>query len=120
MSKYLFQVGRTPDLSVRELVACGLEGTLIRDVLFQVEYDEADQEKLVALFNELGGSLKLLKVVGEFTDLSEEDLINYVAAYFAEFEKPTFAIGELFRDNIEKIQPSDVKNALKDRGVSSR
>ncbi len=118
--KYLFQVGRTPDLSVRELISCGLDGELIREQLFQVEHDEKEQDKVIAQFNELGGSLKLLKVVGEFTDLNEEDLVNYVAAYFAQFPKPTFAIGELYRDNIEKIQSTDVKNALKERGVSSR
>jgi tRNA G10 N-methylase Trm11 len=121
MNKYIFQLGRTPDLSVRELVSCGLEGSLIKEQLYQVERDaETDQASLVEQFNNLGGSLKLLKVVGEFADLSEEDLITYIAAYFAQFERPTFAVGELYRDNIAKIQPTDVKSALKERGVGSR
>ena len=120
MDKFIFLLGRTPELSVRELLSCQVEGTSIKEQLYQVERPADEEGRLIEIFNELGGSLKLLKVVGEFTDLSEEDLPTYIAAYFAQFERPTFAIGEMFRDTFAKVQPTDVKSALKERGVSSR
>lgn len=120
MDKYLFLLGRTPELSVRELVSCQLEGKLLTAQVYQVERDSDDETRLVEQFNQLGGSLKLLKVVGEFGDLTEEALAKYVVAYFAQFERPTFAVGELYRDHLPKLQPSDIKQALKAQGVSSR
>lgn len=120
MEKFLFQLGRTPELSVRELVSCELEGTSLKENLYQVERSADEESRVIELFKELGGSMKLLKVVGEFTDLSEEDLVKYVAAYLAQFDRPTFAVGELYRDTFARIQPTDIKSALKERGLSSR
>ncbi|MBW7956200.1 hypothetical protein H3C66_05780 [Patescibacteria group bacterium] len=120
MDTFLFLLGRTPELSVRELVSCQLEGKLLRDQIYQVERDAADEAALIEQFQQLGGSLKLLKVVGQFTNLAEEDLSKYVTAYLAQFDRPTFAVGELFRETFPKIQPTDVKQALKEQGISSR
>lgn len=119
MESYLFVLGRTPDFSVRELAALGYsQGELVIPSLYKVGA-ETDQA-VIDVFNELGGSTKLLKIVGEFASLTEEQLPEYIAAYFAEFQRPTFAIGEIGRDTLQKIQPADVKSRLKARGVSSR
>lgn len=120
MDKYLFLLGRTPELSVSELTAVGFHGQLLKEHLYQVEADASDEAKLVAQFQQLGGALKLLKVVGAFTDLAEDQLVPYLAAYFAQFPRPTLAVGELYRDSLPKVEPSAIKAELKTRGVSSR
>lgn len=119
MESYLFLLGRTPDLSVKELEACGLStGICLGNQFYQVEFE--DEARLISIFQELGGSLKLLKVVGQFAAIEEEKLSEYIAAYFAQFDRPTFAIGEINRDQLPKVQVGEVKQLLKERGISSR
>ena len=119
MEQYLFVLGRTPDFSVSELHALGLtQGERISQSLYKVSSE--NEGSVIATFNALGGSTKLLKIVGEFGSLTQEELTEYIAAYFADFERPTFAIGELGRDSLPKIQEGDIKEKLKARGLGSR
>jgi tRNA G10 N-methylase Trm11 len=118
MERYLFLLGRTPELSLRELQAVGYQGELLAPHIFVTSSEQ--ESTLMADFANLGGSTKLLKIVGEFTSIPEEELSEYVAAYFAQFDRPTFAIGELGRDHLPKLQLQDIKNSLKKRDISSR
>ena len=116
---YFFLIGRTPELSIQEIQALVTsEVTKVSDELVQVEL--TDDAQATTLFYQLGGSLKVMKQVGRFTEVDEETLLDYIAAYLAQFPRPTFAIAELNRNNIAKIEPQFVKNRLKARNVSSR
>lgn len=121
LNTYYFLIGRTPELSIQEIKAVVGEKAVIsvEHELAQVEI-EADEEKAIGFFYKLGGSLKLMKQVGRFHQVDEETLLDYIAAYLAQFPKPTFAIAEINRNNIAKIEPQFVKNRLKSRGISSR
>lgn len=120
MHKYLFLLGRTPELSFHELLAFipqeDLEQVTPEIVRASLESDEAASN----IFSLLGGSLKVLKTEGEFHAVEEEKLPEYAAAFLAEFPRPTFAIAELGRNNIEKLDPGEIKRLLKARNVSSR
>jgi len=119
MERYLFLLGRTPDLSVRELICCGFTaGTQLNSTLFEVSAE--DEGAVIAKFNQLGGSTKLVRIVGEFGELNTEQLTEYVTAYFAQFERPTFALGEINRDSLQRINVGSIKQGLKERNISSR
>lgn len=117
---YFFLLGRTPELSLRELQAVlGFEN--VRQLAPQIaETDLEDDAAAQKLFAQLGGSLKVLKKEGEFLSLTHEDLHKYVVAYLAQFPKPHFAIAEIGRENIPQIVIEDLKKDLKKRDISSR
>lgn len=119
-NSYFFLIGRTPDLSLQELQALVPDQTVqeVSPELLQVEL--ADDAVAVSLFNQLGGALKVMKDVGRFHDITEEAILDTLAAYLAQFPKPTFAIAEFNRNNYPKIELQFIKNRLKERNVSSR
>ncbi len=117
---YFFLIGRTPDLSIKELQAVLPDPNLINLTEELVQAELESDEQAVELFNKLGGSLKVMKQVGVFNQVDEESLLDYIAAYLAQFPKPTFAIAEINRNNIPKIQNQFIKNRLKARNIGSR
>ncbi len=120
LNTYFFLIGRTPDLSIQELKAVLPDPNVINLTADLVQAELESDEQAIALFNQLGGSLKVMKQVGVFNQVDEETLLDYIAAYLAQFPKPTFAIAELNRDNIPKIQNQFIKNRLKARNIPSR
>jgi tRNA G10 N-methylase Trm11 len=113
-------LGRTVELSYAELEAvAGQTGTsrLAKHVA-QVELDSQAQAE--ALFAKLGGSIKLLQPEGKFTELSEEELLKYAVAYFAQTPKLDFSVAEYGRDNLPALELAAIKKALREQGVSSR
>lgn len=116
---YFFLFGRTPELSLQELQAVvPQEVDAFLPNLARVNVDS--DQKAIEIFHQLGGCLKVLRLDGQFSDLSSEQLQEYVVAYLAEHARPTFAIAELFRNSSPKVDVFEVKNALKERGISSR
>jgi tRNA G10 N-methylase Trm11 len=116
---YYFVLGRTPELSLQELHALiGSDPQIVFSGL--AGYDLESEDVAVDIFQKLGGSLKVLQDEGQFESPSDEQLVEYAAAFFAQFERPTFAIADLNRGNKPKIDLIKVKRLLKERNVSSR
>jgi tRNA G10 N-methylase Trm11 len=127
MSHYLFLLGRTPEMSLAELsgvlqlhaVSAAVETFIVDGTTFgRVEL--ADDTLAQSIFTQLGGSLKVSRQVGEFHDLTPEQLPTYVEAFLAEFPRPTFAIAEFGRGGLPRLELADLKQALKKRKISSR
>jgi tRNA G10 N-methylase Trm11 len=120
MPQYFFLLGRTPLLSLAELQALLPHQTftpvLPELVSVELESDEVASE----IFTQLGGSLKVMKAEGQFTQISEETLLDYIVAYLAQFPKPTFGLAEFGRSKKPGISLQKIKNALKERSISSR
>jgi len=117
---YYFLIGRTPELSIQELKSVLPDQELIQFTEELVRAELESDEQAMTLFKQLGGSLKVMKQVGVFNLVDEESLLDYIAAYLAQFPKPTFAIAEINRQNIPKIENQFIKNRLKARNISSR
>jgi tRNA G10 N-methylase Trm11 len=117
---YFFLLGRTPELSLRELSALSGQTPeiILVDKIASLSFE--DEGVATRFFDSLGGSLKLMQLEGQFSDLTEEELLERMIAYFAQFDRPTLAVAEFGRENIQKIDPSDIKKALKSQNVSSR
>ncbi len=119
MPNYFFLIGRTPELSLSELKSLtGQSPVQVFPNIVQMPFSSDDEAKKI--FRSLGGSLKIMKHVGEFSLVDQKTLINYIGAYLAQSNRPTFAIAEFGKQNQEKIDPSDIKKDLRDRGIGSR
>jgi tRNA G10 N-methylase Trm11 len=116
---YYFLLGRTPELSLQELHALiGSDPQITFSGL--AGFDLESEDAAINIFQKTGGCLKVLKDEGQFESPSEEELVEYSAAFFAQFDRPTFAIAELNRNNKPKIDLGKVKRLLKERNISSR
>jgi tRNA G10 N-methylase Trm11 len=117
---HLFLLGRLPALSLRELEAVlqTQDFTKITENIVGVAL--ADDQTAIDTFNFLGGSLKALKIQGEFIDVTDDQILEYATAFLAQFARPTFAIAELGRDKKPKIDAARIKRLLKEGNVSSR
>src|SRR5579859_4559985 len=120
MPTFLFLLGRTPELSVRELEAVTQKSLLNLLTPRIAEFELSSDEEAREIFSHLGGSLKVMKHEGEFRDIHEQQLREHITAYLAQSERPTFAIAEFGRENIETIDPTEIKDALKARQIGSR
>src|SRR5258708_6898032 len=120
LQTYFFLLGRTPELSLAELQAVTGEIDLVKVTSQIVSVKLPDDEIAQKTFEKLGGSLKLMKNEGEFSQLEEKGIIEAATAYLAQSERPTFAIAEFGRENIESLSPIQIKKSLKKRNVGSR
>src|SRR5258708_23917406 len=120
MSMFLFLLGRTPELSLREIEAVTQKTSLnvLTPHIALVELDS--DEKAREVFSHLGGSLKVMKHEGEFQDIDEKKLREHIVAYLAQSGRPTFAIAEFGREKFETIDPTEIKDALQDQQNGSR
>jgi tRNA G10 N-methylase Trm11 len=117
---YFFLLGTTPEFSFAELERVLGASKLQRISNQFVATEFENDEQAIQFFNTLGGSVKLLKHEGEFSDLTQETLHKYVVAYLAQTPRPTFAIAEFNRDKEPKIHTDEVKQDLKKRDIGSR
>lgn len=116
---YFFLLGRTPELSRKELEAViSPEASHFLPIISRVNLESDDQA--VKIFERLGGSVKVMRLDGQFTDLTQEQLQQYATAYLAENSRPTFAIAEFNRDKQPRLDVPAIKIALKERNISSR
>ncbi len=117
---YFFLLGRTPELSKRELAAVmpGKDFKEIAPEMLSVELENDEEARKI--FNSLGGSLKVMRDDGKFTNVTDEELHTYAAAFLAQNTRPTFGIAEFGRDILPKIEHQVIKNKLKDRDIGSR
>lgn len=118
--KYLFLLGRLPEISWRELVALIGEEKLQRVTTELVAAEIADEEVAQKLLDDVGGSLKLMRVENDLTDATEEQILETVLEYLAKEGRPTFAMAEMGRDKFPKIEVTEIKKQLRNRDVSSR
>jgi len=117
---YYLLIGRTPELSLQEITALTGQNpqTILADKIVAVDLE--DDETAINFFNQLGGSLKLLKPEGTFHDLDEPQLLQHIIAYFAQSQRPSFAIAEFGRDLKPRIGLGEIKGELKKQNISSR
>jgi tRNA G10 N-methylase Trm11 len=117
---YLFLLGRTPQLSIQEISALLPSPPSIILESKVVSSDFTEDSEAISFFDFLGGSVKLMKLEGQFTDLSEDSLLDHAVAYLAQSNRPTFATAEFGRENIPRLETTTIKKKLKERGISSR
>ena len=118
-STYFFLLGRTPELSLVELQSLIAQPvTRIAPEFASAEFESSSDAERI--FQILGGSLKVMKLEGEFIDLAPEDLPHHMAAYLAQEERPTFALAEFHRGQAERIDTAEIKKILKKQNKSSR
>jgi tRNA G10 N-methylase Trm11 len=121
MSTYLCVLGSTPELSLAELQSVLTTQTinLVRVDVAAIEL-ESDQ-RASELMDILGGTVKILKSEQTLTDSSPESITQILIELLSQNEgKVTFSVGEIGRDHLPKIELGDIKQQLKEQGISVR
>ncbi|MFZ5376918.1 MAG: TRM11 family SAM-dependent methyltransferase [Patescibacteria group bacterium] len=122
MSNYYFVLGSTPSLSF-----CELEAIFNKDqVVFRklgssvVEAELVSDEVATSYLGILGGTIKVLKGLQPITKASPELMLESVVDYLTNSSaKVEFGVG-YFDQQIPRLELSDIKKSLRDRGVASR
>lgn len=121
MPTYLCVLGSTPELSLAELQSV-LPAQLVTSIhptiaALELENDQRASE----IMDVLGGTVKILRQEKTLTETSPEAITQELIEVLAQLEgKVTFSVGEIGRDHLPKIEVTDIKKALKDRGISAR
>jgi tRNA G10 N-methylase Trm11 len=120
MPSFLFLLGTTPELSLRELqsVVGAQQCAHLLPRIVEVHLDS--DERARQIFGLLGGSLKVLRNEGEFFDLDLLETEQRIVAYLDQFDKLNFGLAEFGRDNQPKFDLQSIKRQLKELGKSSR
>jgi tRNA G10 N-methylase Trm11 len=123
MHKYFFQLGNTPELSVSELNAV-IGAEFVDQVSPQLASVQLkSDERAIELIGLLGGTVKVIKEISKIETKNIEELkeilINHLLL-IAQGNKIHFAISELGRDHLEKIEGFEIKALLQDQGINSR
>lgn len=127
MPQLLFQLGNTPELSIREVIAVVGKHptTVIPDAIVGLELDSKLQtpEKLMEV---LGGTVKILETLETLSaSQSQETLEKTIAAHLVQVEqtkskKIHFAVGEFGRNHLPPLRPEKIKEHLTELGCSAR
>lgn len=121
MPTYLCVLGSTPELSLAELksVLPDQKVELIHAGIASVEL-ETDQ-RAMEIMDVLGGTIKILRHEQTVTTTTPTELTSLVVETLAHGEgKVTFSVAEIGRDHLPKIELTDIKQQLKDQGISAR
>jgi tRNA G10 N-methylase Trm11 len=123
MSQLLFQLGNTPELSIREITAvCGVEpAPLLPNVIVGFLNAEPLSSEVIAaeakrLMQVLGGTVKIFSLIGKIEDQSAENLENSIASYLGEqgTGKVHFGIAELGRDHLPTLNAYAIKARIQE------
>ena len=128
MSKYLFLLGNTPELSKLELKALfpDLSWFDFNEELLGADF--SDSQKQIAgheaeIMENLGGTVKILQVIDDNlgVSLTAEDLSQKVVDYFSDRSgRVKLAISELGRDHLPAVESRAIKSALEEKGLKVR
>jgi len=123
MSVYYLVFGTTPELSRLEWQSVypqvGLKDLSPR--LSQIDWSETEAASADQLVNQLGGLVKVLKAETTLTVKTQAELYLQVADYLATHQpKPEFSLMEYGASKVGQLSPQQLKNELKDRGLSAR
>lgn len=113
MPKFIFLFGNTPKLSWLELQAVVPTAEWLRPNLAQVELEEAEAS---AVFAKLGGSVKMIEVLGVLLP-EPQSALAIIAQFLADTKtagKVIFSLG-VFGENILDISETDIKKYLRDQ-----
>ncbi len=116
---YYFLLGRTPELSFQELKSLVSEAVTMISPEIAAAKLSSDQEAK-DIFNQLGGSIKVMRDEGHFTLVDDQTIYQYLAAFLDQSDRPTFALAEFGRKNLQRLAPDEIKHLLKEKGKSSR
>lgn len=120
--KFIFLLGNTPDLSLRELEAIlpeaefeVLSTQLVRTTLTEKDFTPAQ------LIEILGGTVKIFQELKALEPGSEFDIIRTEVCEVIRFEHiKDFALAEIGRDHLEVIEAGEIKALLKRDGINTR
>lgn len=118
MPAYLLLLGTTPAISWLELESIAPSPlTKITDQVIQ--FEAANEEAAQTLLDQLGGSIKLAKIITSLNKPTEAKLIETVVSYLAEQRRPHFAIWAT--GNVPKsLNGGNIKDILASQGTPSR
>lgn len=120
MSKYLFQLGQNPQLSLLELrTVAQMEVEQVNDYI--VSLDLEDETAAVELFSSLGGSVKLFSLIKQLEfNQTQDNLEKEIVDCLLDSGKKSFAIAELGRDHLPALDAKQIKNLVKEQGINLR
>ncbi len=129
MSQLLFQLGNTPELSIREITAVtGQTPTIVLpSAIVSVEMEAISskpqlEEKAAELMQILGGTVKIFTFVAKTAEKEEEALERLIAEHLLKIAggKIHFAIAELGRDHLPALNPGHIKSLLQENERTAR
>ncbi len=122
MSQLLFQLGVTPELSIREIERsfATTTTTVLPDVL--VSLDDASLPTPAEMMQILGGTVKIATVITSIPKDSETPLETAIANHLCETSsgKVHFALAELGRNHLPALNPNEIKKIIQETGATAR
>lgn len=120
MPRYIAQLGNTPALSLAELQAVFPDFQVTQLQSHTADFTAEDFDAQAAI-ERLGGTVKLFEVIKTFDHPNPDNIDQAIVEILSQQEgRITFAIGELGRDHLPTIEPSDIKELLQDHDHSVR
>ncbi len=119
MPNFYFQLGSTPELSFKELELILPQSQLDRLLIDLVKINLPDIQTANQLIKILGGTVKILQERSILDPGCHQDqIVTRLAELIADQHPHTFAIAEWGRDHLPKIEPAEIKNLIRDRGLN--
>ena len=122
MKKFLFELGVMNQLSLAELES--LFGSTVKSLNQHAAIVELpDETQVTDIMQRLGGTIKIAELITELDQNSNHQQINQtIVDYFLSLNqaKIHFALGEIGRDHLERIDLIELKNQLVKAGLKVR
>jgi hypothetical protein len=123
-TQYFFQLGSTPALSLSELEAFFPSQSWERVTTYFVSSAFENELDHKTLLYHLGGTVKLLKKVGELPlGSTEDEIFEFLAEHLITSttdSKLNYAVAEHGRDHLPALNPAFLKPLLKQRNINAR